>query len=446
MIRIEKFHPNIQLLIHYLSNPAINCQKMADEDGITKQAINKRLQKTAAFLSSYGNDASQTELQLENERLKKEIEKKDKLLVKLKLQLVTYSATVFLLTCFKEYVQKHCPRFGLNRFSADQKFQLLTLLWKYIKLGGIRKDFCKTIGKSPETIARWERRFKEEGKSGLHDKTTRPKNFGNKITIGIKRLLLALFIRFPYWNDYQYHKYLRFSPEVSFYVSLPTIQKVRIMHKKRSQEETERIKKRWCFAPGTDAWIIDFSCIHKTETYKLQLLTVSDSRSRFLFKTGLFLETSTEKIIEHLKDLFIKYGKPTIIKADNGPEFRIECNQGLRKLAVYLINSPPYHAPFNGSHERIHRTLKSYISVFEQHRNLTKLVEEINEFEDEYNYKLPHEYLEGKTPADVYFNDKKFIAKEIEQVRPYEKNGELRIKFTNRNGDPARIAAPLIQQ
>ena len=449
MIRIENFHPNIQLFIHYFSNPEKSYQDFADEYGITKQAVQKKLQKVADYISSYEQEEKTPfidDLQRRNEQLKKEIAKKDNLLKKLKLQLVIYSAIVFKLTCFREYIQKHCPRFKLTRFSADQKFQFLTLLWKFIKTGGTRKDFCKAIGKSPETIARWENNYKEKGKAGLHDKTTRPKNFGNKITIGIKKLLLALFIRFPKWSDYQYHKHLRFSPEASFYVSLPTIQKVRMMHKKRSQEEMDRIKKRWCFAPGTDVWTIDFTCILKTESYKLQLLTVSDARSRFLFKTGLFLETSTEKIIEHLKDLFVSYNKPVIIKADNGPEFRIECDEELRKLAVYLLNSPSYYAPFNGSHERIHRTLKKYISDFEQHKNLTRLVEEINDFEDEYNYKLPHEYLEGKTPADIYFNDKNFVAKEVEQVTPYKKDHELRIKFTNRNGGKGRLAVPLISQ
>ena len=61
-------------------------------------------------------------------------------------------------------------------------------------------------------------------------------------------------------------------------------------------------------------------------------------------------------MMKHLERLFLKYGKPSIIKADNGPEFRLDCREALNKFAVYLFNSPVYYGQFNGAHERIHRT------------------------------------------------------------------------------------------
>jgi len=315
---------------------------------------------------------------------------------------------------------------------------------KFKRLGGSFKDFCREIGKSPETISNWQKRYSEKGINGLHDKTTRPKNFGNKVPLKIKKYLMALFIRFPRWTDYQYHKYLRSNLEHPYYISLPTIQKIRKMHEIKSDMEKKRIRKRWCFNTGTDAWVIDFTCVLKTENYKLQLLTVSDARSRFLFKTALLLNPSTGFVLDHLIDLFSKYGKPTLIKADNGPEFRTDCEERVRELSVYLFNSPTYYGQFNGAHERIHRSLKSYIDDFSGHHNITRLVEEINSFEDDYNYKNKKDYLEDRTPADIYFNNKNFIPKNVEVVSPYEKENELRMKFTNRDGQAARVSLPVI--
>ena len=184
----------------------------------------------------------------------------------------------------------------------------------------------------------------------------------------------------------------------------------------------------------------------KTDQYKLQLLTVSDARSRFLFKTSLFLETSTELVTNHLIDLFQKYGRPTIIKADNGAEFRTDCEEKIRNLSIYLLNNPVYYGQFNGAHERIHRTLKGYIDKFKDHKNLTNLVEQINSFEDDYNYIIKKDYLEDRTPADVYFNDKDFVPTNVEVVTPYEKDGELRMKFTNRDNNPGRLSVPIISE
>ena len=178
----------------------------------------------------------------------------------------------------------------------------------------------------------------------------------------------------------------------------------------------------------------------------MQLLTVSDCRSRYLFKSILCLETSTEQVIDHLEELFIKYGRPNIIKADNGPEFKTDCKSKLKELCVYLFNSPTYYGQFNGAHERIHRTLKTYITDFKKHHNITNLVEEINDFTQNYNYDLPLEYLDKKTPAHVYFEEKSFVSKNIptQIVKPYEKDGQLRMKFTDRNNNPARMSLDLI--
>ncbi len=53
--------------------------------------------------------------------------------------------------------------------------------------------------------------------------------------------------------------------------------------------------------------------------------------------------------------------------------------------------------------------------------------------------------LGGKTPADIFLGDGSFTPKGAEIVTPYEKDGELRMKFTNRDGAPARMAVSVIK-
>ena len=136
-----------------------------------------------------------------------------------------------------------------------------------------------------------------------------------------------------------------------------------------------------------------------------------------------------------------------MMKTDNGPEFRLELRDQLKDFSVYLFNSPQYYGQFNGAHERIHRKLKEFIDTFSQHQNLTKLVAQIQEFMDQYNYKMPMDSLDGKTPAEIFLSgDNSFTPAGAEIVTPYEKDGELRMKFTNRDGAPARVSMPIIPQ
>jgi transposase InsO family protein len=351
---------------------------------------------------------------------------------------------IFILTCFKNKITKFFPTFKLTRFDAWEKKHILDMSLKFKKCEGGLIEFCKAIGKSYDTIHGWQTAYDRYGIAGLYDKKTRQYHFSCKIPKWLKEQLLILFLRFPQWTPYQYYQYLKNNPAIQKTVSIPTIKKMKEIHTTKSAAEKERIKKRWCFAENFQVWSVDFTCIEKTDKYKLQLLTVSDQRSRFLLESALCLETSTERVMDHLEELFIKYGKPFLIKVDNGPEFRLDFKENLRELSVYLLNSPRYYPKFDGAHERIHRSLKTYISDFFEHKNLTRLVKEIDLFTDEHNHHMTFEYLEGKTPAQIFYSDEDFVAKNIEVVKPYVKEGELRMKFTNRQGELARLALPQI--
>jgi len=442
MTTISDFHPNIQATILFLTAQR-SLQQLADEQNITKQAVHKRVQQGIEYLKRFRCTAdvvSRSEL----EQALAEIKKLNALIQRLRRELVLASVQRQLLRLFKLTVVQFFPRFKNPPLQPYHKKMILDALSKFSKAGGTLKEFAKGIEKCVETLSRWEKAFQKYGLSGLVSKTKRPKNFGHKIPAWIKDELVGLFLKFPRWTTYQYHSYIRHNPVSRWYISLPTIKKLKQIYVERSEEEKKRLKKRWCFAKGSKVWTIDFTSLLKTDHFDLLLLTVSDHRSRFLLPTALFLHTSTQSVIDYLEELFIKFGKPDIIKVDNGPEFRLDCRNQLIELGVYLLNSPQYYGQFNGSHERIHRTLKTYIDDFNTHHNLTRLIEQIRTFESEYNYSMTFDYLEGRTPAAVYFNDQDFAPQNTEIVAPYEKDGELRMKFRARDDAPVRLSMALI--
>ena len=445
MTNITDFHPIIQLTVRYLADPSASLSSLGQEVGITKQAVHKKVGQGVKYLEAFIQSTLDSPKNPELDKAKQENEFLLALNQRLRRELCLAGVDRQLLRLFKSKVLEFFPRFTTGSVPALEKKQILSWLSKFKAEGGLLKNFAERINKSPDTLSRWQEAYEKHGLNGLVDKHTRPKNFGNKVPLWIKNQLVLLFLKFPRWTPYQYHSYIRHNPTTQWYVSLPTIQKLKNMHQQKSETEKTRLKKRWCFAPGTKVWTIDFTCILKTQYFKLQLLTISDHRSRFLFPTALFLNTSTEIVVDYLEELFLKFGKPFIVKVDNGPEFRMHCSESLKELSVYLLNSPEYYGQFNGAHERIHRTLKAFIDNFDQHHNLTRLAQEIAAFEEQYNYSMTLDYLEGRTPANVYFNDQSFTPKNTEIVTPYEKNGEWRIKFIGRDGNPARLALPIIK-
>lgn len=426
----------------HFANPDLSLSKIGEKFGISKQAVAKRIDLGTAFFVSFGNPTEFLEAK-DLMAARREISRLKGLVRLLQIQLAVYAALHFILKCFEEAVHRYFPNFKLRRFSAFQKKRLIDYAQKYQSLGGTLKDFCKAIGKCPATLRDWIKAYEKYGMAGLHDKSSRPHHFSNKIPLWLKEQLLILFKKFPQWTPYQYFKYIKGHPAMDYKISLQTITRLKSVHQEKSAAEKYRIKKLWAFAPGTAVWTVDFTCLLKTDRYKIQLLTVSDAGSRFLFETALVIDTSTEMVMDHLQDLFLKYGRPHMIKADNGPEFRVDCRQALEDCCVYLFNSPIYYGQFNGAHERIHRTLKQYVADLATHHNLTRIVLEAEKFREEYNHTLPLESHDMKTPAELYYCQTDIIPEGKEVVTPYVKDNELRLKFNNRNGSPARIAIPL---
>ncbi len=442
MDTLSDLHPGIQYVIRRFADPKLTFESMGSERGISKQAVEKSYKKATEYLKAY---LPAMPPQKPSPQPCNECAKKDALIALLRRQLILLGAQLQGLKFFKEQVLKYFPKFKVARLPALEKKKILDWFDKFKRAGGLVKDF--NIGRSPETLARWQEAYEKFGLAGLTDKRTRPKNFGNRVPLWIKKQLVALFLQFPRWTPYQYHSHLRHNPAINWYVSLSVITRLKNISEEKTRAEKERILKRWCFAPGTNAWTVDFTCILKTPTFNLQVLTVSDHRSRFLLHSALYLNTSTEIVMRDLEELFIKYGIPDILKADNGPEFRVELREQLKDFSVYLLNSPEYYGQFNGAHERIHRKLKEFIDQFSKHKSLTKLVIQIQEFTEQYNYNMPMDSLDGKTPSEVYLSmQDDFTPKGAEVVKPYEKDGELRMKFTNRNGDPARRSVPVISK
>ena len=439
---ITSFHPAIQTSILHYANPGLSLSEIGEKFGISKQAAAKRINLGRAFLSSY-DQAVVFPATDELTAALSEIDRLKALIIILQLRLVVSATLIFMLKAFQESVHKFFPHFKLSRFSALQKKRIIDHWLKFSSLGGTMRDFCKGIGKCPATLRDWLNAYEKFGMAGLHDKTSRPHHFSNKIPVWFKDQLVILCQKFPHWTPYQYLKYIKGHPALNYRISLQTITKLKTVHQVKSEEEKARQKKLWAFAPGTAVWTVDFTCLLKTDRYKIQLLTVSDAASRFLFETALVIDTSTEMVIEHLQELFVKYGRPHIIKADNGPEFRIDCRKALEDCCVYLFNSPVYYGQFNGAHERIHRTIKGYIVDLGSHHNLTRVVLEAEKCREEYNHAIPLETHGMKTPAELFYCQTDAIPRANEIVTPYVKDNELRMKFTDRRGNPARIAIPL---
>ena len=74
----------------------------------------------------------------------------------------------------------------------------------------------------------------------------------------------------------------------------------------------------------------------------------------------------------------------------------------LERLGVLFKNSRPYHPQTCGKVERLHQTLKRYLSRQPPAQNLGELQAQLDAFARYYNHIRPHRALGGQTPLQAY--------------------------------------------
>ena len=88
-------------------------------------------------------------------------------------------------------------------------------------------------------------------------------------------------------------------------------------------------------------------------------LIVVDAHSTWLEIEKMDTMTST-KTIEKLQNLFARYGVPSQLVSDNGPQFKSEeFKMFLKRNGIKHLTSAPYHPASNGLAERCVQSFKS---------------------------------------------------------------------------------------
>ncbi len=124
---------------------------------------------------------------------------------------------------------------------------------------------------------------------------------------------------------------------------------------------------RWCSVlrwnqAGT-VWAMDyFDPPTPIDGVYRAVLTVRDLASGFVLAALPVEHADAESTVASLTSLFLQYGAPLVLKADNGSHFTAESVRALlREWRVELLLSPPYTPSYNGSCEAGNGAIKTRV-------------------------------------------------------------------------------------
>lgn len=293
---------------------------------------------------------------------------------------------------------------------ADKRKELIEAYEKGLSM----TELCRQYEVSRKTAYKWYKRYLELGEKGLQDLSRAPLHPVRIFTDQQIEMAIDLRLKKPYWGPKKILSILsKQYPELNW----PSRAWLHEIFKEQHLVTPRKCRRR---VPAThplgevndsnDVWMADFKGWFKTcDKTIFEPLTITDGHSRYLIACQHMPKKGSEYVWPIFKMAFEEYGLPNRIRTDNGPPFGSMGIGRLTRLSINIIKAGvtpewinPGHPEENGRHERFHLTMKQAIAN-PPAQNLKEQTSRMRAFQEEYNFVRPHESLDMRTPAEIYY-------------------------------------------
>lgn len=296
-------------------------------------------------------------------------------------------------------------------------------------------SLCRKYAISRTLGYHYIKRYKQEGSSGLANKSRRPKSSPEQTPAAVEQLIVQARKSRPQWGARKLERILIQSyPDVDF-PALSTINTILKRHHLIDKEESLKRQALCRFEreKPNELWQMDFKgYFNMTDRKRCYPLTILDDCSRFSIGMKALPGEKGGPVQLYLEHLFREVGLPEQINVDNGNPWGHSCNVKhtyltvwLLRLGIHVSHSRPRHPQTNGKLERFHRTLKLEAFKKEKFHSLSHVQTRLDEWRTVYNYERPHEALGMKTPAQCYTNSSRVFPTKLPTIE-YDADTEVR--------------------
>ena len=307
-----------------------------------------------------------------------------------------------------------------HTYSAELKLRAVKL---HVEEGFDLKLVAQEVGACPDSIREWVRRYQKHGRAGLeawggHRPKAKP-----KLPPLVKEQIVAVKKQHPGFGVRRIAHWLR---GVLFLPASPeTVRRTLHRHELLPKTKPRRMKKNppkprfFERAAPNQMWQSDIFCF-RLDGRNAYLIGFIDDHSRYIVGLGLYRSQTGENVMETYRTAVGEHGVPKEMLTDNGRQYaswhgKTRFQQELAKDRIHHIRSAPHHPMTLGKIERFWRTIWQEFLVRAQFESFESARERVALWVKYYNYKRPHQSLEGLVPADRYFAMQKEVRQAMEQ-------------------------------
>lgn len=276
-----------------------------------------------------------------------------------------------------------------------------------------KSELCYVLGISRPTGDKWLARYDPADRGWPEDRPRAPERHPNATPEEVVAEILALRDAHPRWGPRKLRAYLAdHFPDTRWPADSTLGHLLQVAGRIPRRPRVPR-PAAWPSAQLTvplapnDVWYADLKGWFRLGNgQRCDPITFSDGYSRYLLACHAACCPTAADLRAVSIELFRRYGLPAVIRTDNGAPFATTAPGGLSRESVWWIKLgirperiQPGRPQQNGSHERMHGTLK--LEVWPQ-ADLPAQQQELDRFQQEYNTVRPHEGIGQRPPARLY--------------------------------------------
>jgi transposase InsO family protein len=287
---------------------------------------------------------------------------------------------------------------------------------EFVRLASVEgqefSEACSRFGISRKTGYKWMNRFREEGESGLADRSRRPKKSPDKSSKKTESMVVKLREKHPRWGGRKLRQRLldldrRNVPSASTITSI--LGRHGLLSEVDGAGEQLTVQRFERESPN-ELWQMDFKGhFAMVGGGRCHPLTVLDDHSRYSIGIRACDNEQACTVMSELVTMFRQYGLPVQMLMDNGSPWG-DCGgqswtivtSWLVRLGIRVSHIRPHHPQTQGKDERFHRTLKAEVLRDRSHLDLSACQRDFDPWREIYNRERPHESIGMKVPASRY--------------------------------------------
>ena len=337
--------------------------------------------------------------------------------------------------------KKYRPQVEKKAYNPEEKLKLIN---EYQKMEVPIPMFSQWYGINPKTLQTWIEKYKAEGEAGLENRKGKSKEI---VPDAVKEEIVKLKQEHPTMGANKIADFMKRNKFVS-------VCGAKVMEVLRGNPTTAAlISKRSGIHGNSEKDPVSFERSKPRQMYQMDIMTYMlkglyrvyviacmDDYSRYVVSIGLFRRQTSDKAIDVLRAAIERYGAPEEVLTDNGRQFytwrgKSKFQTYVMKSGIRHIRSRPYHPQTLGKVESLWRNMYQELFTKVPLPSFEEAEKKLKDWIEWYNFKRPHQGIEGLTPADRFFGVEKGMKEIMEKGAGMVKDALLI--------DPRRIKDPV---